>query len=110
MQSKRTKYRPGVPVAPPGLDIVYMHDDLTNGYYFVFARDNSILKIFTDFSDARYALHELPNAQYMTRGDGVVLAYMSNNTYTWRAIHRVSPEIRKSMSDYMKAKATTSGQ
>lgn len=42
----------------------------------------------------------MQSAQYVARLDGVVLAYMSREGQSWRAIHKVSPETKKALAVY----------
>lgn len=65
--------------------------------FFLMARDHSILDSFSDVSVAREALHSREHAQYVARGDGVVIAYMSREGQWWRPIARVPPEIRSAL-------------
>lgn len=73
---------------------------MSGDLFFLLTRDHVILGQFDTLSEAREKLHKLNAAQYVARLDGVVLAYMSREGQSWRAIHKVSPETRKALAVY----------
>jgi len=73
---------------------------MSGDLFFLLTRDHAILGQFDTLSEAREKLHKLSAAQYVARIDGVVLAYMSREGQTWRAIQRVSPETKKALAVY----------
>jgi hypothetical protein len=68
--------------------------------FFMLTRDHTILGQFDDLLSARDALHATPAGQYVARLDGIVLAYMSREGQSWKAISKVPPEVRKLFEAY----------
>lgn len=73
---------------------------MSGDLFFLLTREHAILGSFDTISEARAKLHAMHSAQYVARLDGVVLAYMSREGQSWRAIHKVSPETRKALAVY----------
>jgi hypothetical protein len=73
---------------------------MSGDLFFLLTRDHAILGSFDTISEARATLHATHTAQYVARLDGVVLAYMSREGQSWRAIARVSPETKKALAVY----------
>lgn len=66
--------------------------------YFVMSKGHQAIRTFNDFSNARICLHADRNAQYVARGDGVVLAYMSREGQSWRFVSRVPVLFRAALA------------
>jgi hypothetical protein len=73
---------------------------MSGDLFFLLTREHAILGSFDTLSEAREKLHLMHAAQYVARLDGVVLAYMSREGQSWRAIHKVSPETKKALAVY----------
>lgn len=73
---------------------------MSGDLFFLLTREHAILGSFDTLSVAREKLHSTYQAQYVARLDGVVLAYMSREGQSWRAIARVSPETKKALAVY----------
>ena len=60
--------------------MVYITARVSGELYFIISRGHEILDVRPDFMSSRSCLHLARGGHYIMRSDGVILAYMSNES------------------------------